>query len=175
MTISKKVKTKGSSHICGLHHFVHKTTKTTLANPDFDGEGSTGSSTSISKVINPKCSSLRNTKENKSRQVSQRPQPQEKLTLQDLILNSPSLNKIYPESIETGLQLKDIFSLERVEMKADEVEEMEKDCSIMMMRNRSPSGKKKKNVRFRLPEVGDIFLLDSEDGYYFSNRLNFDV
>lgn len=159
------------SNICGLNHLVHKSPKT-LANQYFDRGICIGSSTSIFEFMKPKCSSLWDTKKNKKRQLSPRPQPPEKLTLQEWILNSPSLNRIYPsfeESVEATaykLQPRERFSLERMKMEVDDDEELEEDADIMSCK--SQSGKRKKKVSFRLPEVADIFVLDSEDGYYFS-------
>ncbi|MFZ8477568.1 hypothetical protein ACO1MN_15015, partial [Staphylococcus aureus] len=80
-------------------------------------------------------------------------------------MNSPSLNRIYPsfeasvEATAYKLQPRDRFSLDRMKMEVDDDEELEEDAYIVSCKRQ---GGKRKKVSFRLPEVADIFVLDSE-------------
>ncbi|WOG99671.1 hypothetical protein DCAR_0519025 [Daucus carota subsp. sativus] len=111
-------------------------------------------------------------------------------TLQDRIMSSPSFNahfsgRVHPayeedkviEVMASNLLPKDGLCLERSRLKDDDVDKQaEEDSSIITkenssMKTRQSGVKTQKKVSFRLPDLADIFFMDSADGYYYSNKL----
>lgn len=119
-------------------------------------------------------------------------------TLQDRIMSSPSFNahfsgRVHPayeedkviEVMASNLLPVDSLCMERSRLKDDDDDvvvvdvfdkQAEEDSSIITKENSSlktrQSGvKTQKKVSFRLPDLADIFFMDSADGYYYSNKL----
>ncbi|KAK1405003.1 hypothetical protein POM88_004608 [Heracleum sosnowskyi] len=147
------------------------------------------SAASIIELIKPRYSFWESKKNKKERmplpKVEESVMNKRDRNLKEWILSSPRTNnsgssyskqssgRIHPafdEIVEAATPKKilprDAFCLEGSDLKSinDDDEEVEKNDSKM-----SPSAKKNRKVRFMLPQVVDIFVLDSADGYYFSN------
>lgn len=149
-----------------------------------------GLSASIFEFLKPRCTS----RDTKKRPLIT-PHQQEKIqpivksvskpTLQDWIMSSPSFNvqfsgRVHPSYEEdnlievsaSNLLPIDSLCLETMKLKAnddddDDDKQAEEDSSVI---TRQGDVKEKKKVRFRLPEVADIFFMDSADGYYYSKK-----
>lgn len=145
------------------------------------------SAASIIEFIKPRYSFWESKKSKKERMPLPKVEESVKNTrdrnLKEWILSSPRTNnsassyskqssgRIHPafeeivEATTPKILPRDAFCLEGSNLKSiNDDEEVEKNDSKM-----SPSEKKNRKVRFMLPQVVDIFVLDSADGYYFSN------
>lgn len=184
MIITKEKKLKPISSLCNIVHENHKNS----ANQHVVGRRRCGLSASIFEFLKPRCL-LRDTKKRPlvTPHQQQKIQPilksVNKPTLQDWIMNSPSLNvqfsgRVHPACEEDNLievsapnlLPTDSLCLEKMKLKAnddDEDKQAEEDSSVI---TRQSEVKEKKKVRFRLPEVADMFFMDSADGYYYSKR-----
>ncbi|KAL8127356.1 hypothetical protein AgCh_014321 [Apium graveolens] len=180
-TSEKKVKTRSS-----LRDVVHENQKISANRNVVERRRCLGLSASMFEYIKPRCSS----RDTKKRPLVT-PHQQEKIqpilkrvnkpTLQDWIMNSPSFNvqfsgRVHPSYeeeniIEVGTSKRiDSLCLEKMNLKAnddDEDKKAQEDSSVI---TRQIDAKGKKKVRFTLPEVADIFFMDSADGYYYSKK-----
>lgn len=179
ITSEKKVKTRSS--LCDI---VHENNKNSGNRNVVERRRCLSLSASIFEFIKPKCSSS-DTKKRPSVTPHQQQKIQpilktvNKRTLQDWIMSSPSLNvqlsgRVHPayeednliEVSASNLLPVDSLCLERMKLKDDDMQ-AEEDSSVI---TRQSDVKEKKKVRFRLPEVADIFFMDSADGYYYSKK-----
>ncbi|KAK1391883.1 hypothetical protein POM88_010939 [Heracleum sosnowskyi] len=183
ITREKKVKTRSS--FCDIVHENDKSSDQSVVGR----RRCLGLSASIFEFLKPRCSA-RDTKKRLLATPHQKEKIQpilksvSKLTLQDWIMSSPSLNvqssgRVHPSYEEdnvievsvSNLLPIDSLSLEKLKLKAnddgDDDKQAEEDSSV---RRRQTNVQEKKKVRFRLPEVADIFFMDSADGYYYSKK-----
>lgn len=184
VTSGKKGKTRSS--LCDIVHENHKNSvKRNVAGR----RRCLGLSASVFEFIKPRCSS-RDTRKG----PLAKPHQQEKIqpilksvnkpTLQDWIMSSPSLTvqfsgRVHPayeeekfiEVSTSNLLPVDSLRLDRMKLEADDNDnddkQAEEDSSVI---SRESAVERKKKVRFRLPEVADIFFMDSADGYYYSRK-----
>ncbi|KAL8131674.1 hypothetical protein AgCh_007569 [Apium graveolens] len=178
----KKVKKdSGSSSPKNVEHKLPKGTATHVSS----GRRSMSvSAASIIEFIKPRYSFWESKKNKKERMPLPKVEESVKRdqNLREWILSSPRTNtsassyskqssgRIHPAFEEIGeaatpkVLPRDAFCLEGSNLNSiNDDEEVEKNDSKM-----SPSEKKNRKVRFKLPQVVDIFAFDSEDGYYFS-------
>lgn len=184
---------KARSSLCDIVHENHKNP----ANRNVVGRRRClGLSASIFEFIKPRCSSREKKRPLATPHQQEKIQPilksMNRPTLQDWIMSSPSLNvqlsgrvhpsyeeeSVHPAYEEGGivevtapiLLPIDSLCLERLKLKANDDgdnKQAEEDSSIIT-RQSGVQGKKK--VSFRLPEVADIFFMDSADSYYYSRK-----
>lgn len=179
-------KVKNDSGLCSPKNGEHKPPKGTATHVSSGRRSMSVSAASIIEFIKPRYSFWESKKDKKERmplpKVEESVKNMRDRNLKEWILSSPRTNisassfskqssgRIHPafdEIVEVTtpkILPRDAFCLEGSSLKSiDDDEEVEKNDSKM-----SPGAKKNRKVRFKLPQVIDIFVLDSEDGYYFS-------
>lgn len=179
-------KVKKDSGLCSPKNLEHKPPKGIASHVSSGRKSMSVSAASIIEFIKPRYSFWESKKNKKDRmplpKVEESVKNMRDRNLREWILSSPRTNisassfskqssgRIHPafeeidEATTPKILPRDAFCLEGSNsMSINDDEEVGKNDSKM-----SPSEKKNRKVRFKLPQVVDIFVFDSEDGYYFS-------